>query len=44
MNASTVKMHEALLDVRKAYRLLHDYQRMALERGQIHRHSVGHDV
>ena len=31
MNASMVKIDEALLDVRKAYRLLHDYQRMALD-------------
>ncbi|HKW28845.1 MAG TPA: hypothetical protein VJT54_05885 [Verrucomicrobiae bacterium] len=31
MNVSTAKIDEALLDVRKAYRLLHDYQRMALD-------------
>ena len=31
MNSSIAKIDEALLDVRKAYRLLHDYQRMALD-------------
>jgi hypothetical protein len=34
MNISTVKIDGALLDVRKAYRLLHDYQRMALDAAQ----------
>jgi hypothetical protein len=31
MNFSTAEINEVLLDVRKAYRLLHDYQRMALD-------------
>lgn len=31
MSASTVQIEEALLDVRRAYRLVHDYQRMVLD-------------
>lgn len=31
MNSSTAEINQVLLDVRKAYRLLHDYQRMALD-------------
>jgi len=31
MKSSDAKIDEALLDVRRAYRLLHDYQRMALD-------------
>ena len=31
MSASTKEIDQALLDVRKAYRLLHDYQRAALD-------------
>lgn len=31
MSASTVAVEQALLDVRKGYRLIHDYQRMALD-------------
>ncbi len=31
MNKTPLTIDEALLDVRKAYRLLHDYQRMALD-------------
>ena len=31
MNSSPAEINQVLLDVRKAYRLLHDYQRMALD-------------
>lgn len=31
MNPSTASIEQALLDVRKAYRLLHDYQQMVLD-------------
>jgi hypothetical protein len=31
MNPSTASIEQALLDVRKAYRLLHDYQRMVMD-------------
>jgi len=31
MSSSKVEIDQALLDVRKAYRLLHDYQRAALD-------------
>lgn len=31
MNSSKAKIEQALLDVRRAYRLLHDYQRMVLD-------------
>jgi len=31
INPSSAKIDQALLDVRKAYRLLHDYQRMVLD-------------
>lgn len=31
LNASTAAVEQALLDVRRAYRLIHDYQRMALD-------------